>query len=400
MTTINNKQSDPTAVFLWSTVAYAALMGAASLANTDALKTLASATAVVFFMVVLAVWLFLPKRPYPFSSFKFAISIYYLGLIASVVFNSEHTEYVDALKMFMAPAFIVLGASFESHRRGYLWDQLKYRQLYFVLVGLPLLIWIFQLATGLTSLGAGREVAMFANKNNAGLYAVTLLAFFNVLSGRPIKDMFVFLLAGFSFGTLGVLVAVLIALMLTVGKARELKILAITALAIGGVYIIAPDLATLNRLAPVVDTVKYLLEEKINLRTSTYADLVRLLNTTDLSFAFRLKHWIDLIDVFMQLPPAHWLLGSGVGGSVRLSAIGLVPHNDYIRYIFECGLITFFGFASIIFMIVYQCGRRWENVPLVTVAIYFFSDNLVNNYLAMSIFYFCSGALVLRVRGK
>jgi hypothetical protein len=136
----------------------------------------------------------------------------------------------------------------------------------------------------------------------------------------------------------------------------------------------------------------------INLNTATYADLVRILNTTDLSFIFRLKHWLNLLNIFQNGSGFDWMFGFGIGSSVALSDIRLVPHNDYLRYLFETGYISLIGFTTIILTMIYNCGRRWESVPLFTVAIYFFSENLINNYLAMSIFYFCAGVIVLRIK--
>jgi O-antigen ligase len=136
----------------------------------------------------------------------------------------------------------------------------------------------------------------------------------------------------------------------------------------------------------------------INLNTATYADLVRILNTTDLSFIFRLKHWLNLLNIFQNGSGFDWMFGFGIGSSVALSDIRLVPHNDYLRYLFETGYISLIGFAMFMWTIMYNCGRRWESVPLFTITIYFFSENLINNYIAMSIFYFCAGALVLRIK--
>jgi hypothetical protein len=58
------------------------------------------------------------------------------------------------------------------------------------------------------------------------------------------------------------------------------------------------------------------------------------------------------------------------------------------------------GFAALMALIVYHCGRRWEAVPVLAIVFCFFSENLINNYLAMVTFYFCAGALAIRVRSE
>lgn len=103
-------------------------------------------------------------------------------------------------------------------------------------------------------------------------------------------------------------------------------------------------------------------------------------------------------DILVAGPWHQMLFGHGVGGSVRLSSIHLVPHNDYVRYLFECGVLTLAGFLLLLWLPLLRIGRRWELVPLLAVAIYFASENLINNYLAMAVFYFSVGATLYRVR--
>jgi len=74
----------------------------------------------------------------------------------------------------------------------------------------------------------------------------------------------------------------------------------------------------------------------------------------------------------------------------------MLPHHDYLRMRLGCGIAGLAGFAALLGSIVYQNGRRWESVPLCIIAFYFFSENLVNNYLAMALFYFCAGSLAIR----
>jgi hypothetical protein len=44
--------------------------------------------------------------------------------------------------------------------------------------------------------------------------------------------------------------------------------------------------------------------------------------------------------------------------------------------------------------------RRWETVPLLTVAIYLFSENLINNFTAMAFFFLSAGVLAERVAAE
>jgi hypothetical protein len=219
------------------------------------------------------------------------------------------------------------------------------------------------------------------------------------MSGRSVTNVVVYLVAGLAFGTLGVLMAVLLSLLLSVGKLRYLPHLVLAALLVGALAYALPDEWMLARLQRVVDSYRLLVDGRINLRTVTYADLVRLLGTSDLSFIFRLKHWVDLLDLYATGTPYQQLFGYGAGSSIRLSQMHLVPHNDYVRYLFEFGAVTWAGFVIILTVSFARLGRSWATVPLLGVAIYFFSENLINNFLAMIVFYFSLGCTLYRERG-
>jgi O-antigen ligase len=197
-----------------------------------------------------------------------------------------------------------------------------------------------------------------------------------------------------------VLLAVVIAMAMTVAKPRELLLLALLVAAAAAGYVIWPEEKPFVRFTPVIDTVRYLLDGRINLRTVTFAELVLLLKTQDLSFVFRLKHWVDMLAVWSAGDLYHWLFGYGVGSAVRLTDLRLVPHNDYLRLLFEFGLVTVGAFIALLVMIFARLRRRWETVPLLTVVIYLFSENLINNYTAMAFFFFSAGVLAERVAAE
>src|SRR5690606_6882954 len=112
----------------------------------------------------------------------------------------------------------------------------------------------------------------------------------------------------------------------------------------------------LSRITPVVQSLVLLHEGAINLRAVTFGQLVEILGTTDLSFLFRLKHWLNLWDLYASASGYEWLFGLGIGSSVALSSIGMVPHNDYLRMLFECGIVGLAGFVAMIGSIVYLSG--------------------------------------------
>ncbi len=395
---MKSPNKDPTEMFLYSVVGYVALLFLVGLTGSGLLKAVSNAAAFGIFLFMALISFNLPHQKNVFFGFAIAIALYYYGMFVSLAFNIRTLDWPDALKMLIAPAFLAFGMSFEAQRRSWLWTQGNTPLLFLSLILIPLCLWLWQLATGLSSFGSALNASIFANRNNAALYAVTLIAFYTVLTGKPVKHLLIYLLVGTAFGTLGVLVAITLSLTILVARPRMLLYAIPAAIALGGLYFFAPGLDLFSRLTVVIDSYRLIAGGNINLTTVSFADLVRQLHTSDLSFIFRLKHWLDLLDIYGSGSVFDWVFGFGVGASATMARIHLVPHNDYLRILFECGLLTFTGFVLIIGLIIYHCGRRWETVALLTVAIYFMSENLVNNFTAMIMFYFCGGALAFRIR--
>lgn len=395
--TRNVKEYNPTAKFFFAIVGYVALLTAATVTESDAVKLLANMSAIGIFGLIFLEFLLMPSRLYLVGGLRTSLVIYYLGMLGSAVFSLQAQDAIDFLKIFLFPMFALFGCTFELHRVNF-WRRKIIKICFGLLIFLPLLAFAFQIVMRGASLSEGAEIGIFVNRNNAALYAVTLMSLYIVLSGRSVSSALPFLLVGVMFGTLGVLVAVLLGLFIAVGNWRTAKALLLGLIAGGLVIVVFPDMPIVQRLQPVFDSIRLLASGKIDLRTVTFGDLVAQLQTTDLSFIFRLKHWRELLDLYAEGSALQWAFGLGVGSSVRLSEIGLVPHNDYLRFFIECGWIALLGFASLLIALFAGIGRRWEAVPTIVVAIYFGSENLINNFLAMMIMFFCAGALATRMR--
>ncbi len=398
-TRFKQQNSSPTTIFLWAVTGYVILLTIANLLQSSVLKGLSYGAAFGIFMLMATVSAFSPRQKNLFMGFGFALCLYYYGIIGSIFYNIHSIDWAVALKMLMGPLFILFGSLFESQSRGQIWLNKNVKSLFLMLIIFPFGLWVWQLAAGRVTFGSSGEISIFANRNNAALYAVTLFALYNVLSSKPIKSFLLYIFAGICFGTLGVLLAIMIAIMLTMPRAQVLRFSSLfVTLAFFAflAWIINPELGVFSRLIPVIDSIRYLSTGQIALGSVTYAELVQILHTSDLSFIFRLKHWLDLLTIYADGSIFEWTFGFGVGSSVQVTDKHLVPHNDYLRYLFECGVVTFIGFVLLIVTIITKSGRRWEAVPLLVIAIYFFSENLVANFVAMALFFFCAGALLQR----
>ncbi len=389
---------NPTSKFFFAVISYVSLLTISSISGSDAVKLLANLSAIAIFCFLAFEFFLLPERRYFVGGLRTSLVIYYIGMFGSAVFSLRPDDAVDFLKISLFPMFALFGCAFEFRRTSWLWRKNLIKCVYALLIIFPLLAFAFQVVLWGVSLRHGGEIGIFVNRNNAALYAVTLMSLYILLSGRSISSALPFLLVGVMFGTLGVLVAVLLGLFIAIGNWRTARVLLVGAVVAGAGLLIFPDTPIVARLQPVFASIELLYRGQIDLRTVTFGDMVGLLHTSDLSFLFRLKHWLELWDLYANGDVYQWLFGLGVGSSVRLSEIGLVPHNDYLRFLVECGGVAFVGFVTLLVSLVRAIGRRWELVPTLVVAIYFGSENLINNFLAMMIMFFCAGALATRMQ--
>jgi len=399
-----NSTNEPFLLFVKLLFSYVMLFSLASVLQSGLIKALVNLFAIAVFVVMFVNWAFLLRDSQFVKTtpvfFILGLFFYYFGLIGSFFFNYQNTDYVDFIKFFMAPMFLVFGVFFEYLRKDYLFDFRYVQVLFFLLIFVPILIWAVQLAMGKTEFGSGQMVAFFPNRNTASLYAVALLALYNVMSPKPLQNIWIYIIVAFMFGALGVLVSVLAALIISIASKRTMLLLTFFFAVLSGLVIYFPDFVLFKRFYSVFGTIELVLNGTIDLYNVSFGEVVRMLNSTDLSFLFRLKHWLELFVYYANGEYYELLFGYGVGSTTGMTLTHLIPHNDYLRILLENGVFSLFGFLLIIFTIVLKTFRRWEAVPLLAVIIYFSSENLINSYASMLIFYFSSGAIVYRLMNQ
>lgn len=398
--TTKSNYPEPITLFLRLVLIYIFLFSVASVLHSGLVKMLVNMTAILVFVVMFVNWAFLPNR----GRFNIGnglvvgLALYYIGLIGSFSFHIHSTDYVDFLKFIMAPFFLLFGVVFEANRREITLSHSNNKYLFSLLIIIPVLMWGVQLVTGMTSYGSGQDVAFFPNRNTASLYAVILIALYNVLAEKPLKNIWVYLLVAFLFGALGVLVAVLASMVITLGNRKTWKYILLLLSLLMTLYLLFPDVGVFSRLDAVFGSIKLIYDGHVDLYLVSYGEIVRILHTTDLSFIFRLKHWLELFHVYWNGSFSEFLFGFGIGSTVAMTATKLIPHNDYLRVLLEMGIFSLIGLLTIVFLIIKTTWRRWEAIPLLAVCIYFVSENLINSYASMIIFFFSSGATLYRIK--
>lgn len=328
-----------------------------------------------------------------------ALGLLIFGMLFSGVVNIGQTEFADYLKMTIGPLFFVIGyrSSHINEFRGTARRQMLF--LTTVIFALPVMIAVGEAAGWGAQFQDGQSVSIFSNRNNAALYAIVLSILFMILNMR-LRWLVVYLLAvAVLFGTLGVLLAVILSIALVhLAKGRFIYLVTFSSLLLVSM-IFMPDLPVIDRLSSLHAGLSHLFSSGEIWRVSdmSYGELSQVMGgSSDVSFFFRIKHWSELIGMYLNGSLEQIFFGHGVGSSVRDTSLSLVPHNDYLRYLYECGLLAFIGFLFLNLRIVKDMGSSYIAVPFLTVTLYFFSENLINNFLAMMLYFFLAGFLIAR----
>lgn len=397
----SNYSINPIKIFIFFSTIEVYILILFRLTEDVAIKKISYAISAIFFFFLFIINSQIKNHKNNINIFLYTLLIiYYFGLIGSLYINYLNTDYVDFIKFIISPAYIIFGFKFSQINNFKVLDSFPTRFNFYTLITLPYIIWIYELFINHVTFGQNGPISIFANRNNAGLYLICLLSLYNTLRIKPLKNIFVYMISGISFATIGVFSSIAISTCLLIGNRKQIAISFITiALMILLIHNISINNILIERIQAAIRNIIFIINGNINLESS-YSEIVYRVNTTDLSVVFRLKHWEELLNMYINADFWNIIFGFGIGSSILLTAAQLAPHNDYLRLIFECGIISFFSFISIIFYVIFKCGRRRESIPLLAVILYFFSENLIDNYIAMSFFFYSSGALLFRITQK
>lgn len=125
----------------------------------------------------------------------------------------------------------------------------------------------------------------------------------------------------------------------------------------------------------------------------SYQKLVLLTGSTDLSGFFRLIHWTNIWDIYSSGSVGTLLFGYGAGQTPALTYAEMVPHNDYLRILVEYGPINFAIFVSFLIYIRGALKTPPARVLFVVLCIYFFSENLLDSFTSMTLFFSYAGRM-------
>jgi O-antigen ligase len=127
----------------------------------------------------------------------------------------------------------------------------------------------------------------------------------------------------------------------------------------------------------------------------SFRRLVELTGTTDLSGFFRVIHWTNIWEVYSSKGFGTILFGYGIAQTPDLTVLKLGPHNDYLRLLVEYGLINLAVFVCFLLHVLLNLKAGLTRVLFMVLLIYFFSENLIDHFASMTLYFTYAGRFSL-----
>ncbi|MBI5265031.1 MAG: O-antigen ligase family protein [Bradyrhizobium sp.] len=303
----------------------------------------------------------------------------------SFLANFGAFEIADALKLLSLYTFYIAGRSVGAR-----WHPVEKLCIY-ALVALP---FIFKLV-GTTKLFVGADFpdvfAYFPNTNTAALYfTASLFALSHWFESKILILQFVNVVV---MNRVGAALATILAIaMCSVFPLSKAKFVALFALVIASLFAYA--LGALDRLLTGLDAIALIWSlDPSTVSRMTYKQLIHLTGTTDLSAFFRIIHWTNIWDYYSSQGLGGILFGYGAGQTSIIAVIPVPPHNDYLRVLAEFGPLSFLAFVVFVLSIVFSLKQQGAKTLFTVLLIYFLSENLIDNFTSMTLFFSYAGRL-------
>ncbi|MET3911295.1 hypothetical protein ABID59_005658 [Bradyrhizobium sp. S3.3.6] len=302
---------------------------------------------------------------------------------ASYLVNFGSFELSDGLKLVSIYSFYVAGRSTPEQLHRF------EKRCIYVLAALPLLFKV----VGQTKVYIGIEYpdvfSYFPNTNTAALYFSALFFALSPWLGSKV------LIAQFVNAAIMNRVGPALATIVAVGlwsffplRPQVFVALFLLAIASFGAYAVG----ALDRLITGLNAIALIwsLDPGTVARMST-KQLIDLTGTTDMSAFFRITHWTNIWQIYSSLGIGGILFGYGASQTGILTVLPLPPHNDYLRVLAEYGLLNAMVFIVFVFGIMFSLKERAAKTMYTVLLIYFLSENLIDNFTSMTLFFSYAG---------
>lgn len=361
---------------------------------------LAAITYLLALIIIILNVLFISSRYIKIE--KKILFLYFISLVL-VSFNLliNQMGFTEILKIIGSQLFLLVGM---LSNNDHIINNTKKRIYIIILVFIPISILLLEL---LNLIHHQFELSsIFVNKNNAILYFISLAPFLYYFNLKKTTLLIYILVMVVLFKTMGALIALIISITYIYKKINLKTLFYFISISLIILFIFIwlknANYTSIDRIFNMIDIIyklltKYSLTQLSNL---SYGDAFALTGSKDLSFLFRIKHWSDIINYYSDTQWIHQLIGIGIGNIQNVTKMQLVAHNDFLKLFVEFGPIYFFIYMILMVKILKEVIKydKFVSIFFLTIFVYFGTENLMNNFLAMSFFYYYLGVFYTKAR--
>jgi hypothetical protein len=242
--------------------------------------------------------------------------------------------------------------------------------------------------------GGTRHSGLFVNPNNLALIPFLLLFLLDPLRDKRLIRLTVHavVVAVLAFsGTSGAVLAYAVGLLVNFRtkipkQYRTFVYTLIPVTAVAGIAFFAVNGASIlpeTRMTKQIAVIGGQLKNVLEGGDIAYYEQERVLGPGTASGIWRVAHWRRTVVTYLDGTPLEQLLGFGFGSSPQI--LGKLPHNEYLRILFEQGIAGFLLFVFAWRRIIMTAPSHVRYVGLI-VGIYSFSENNLDNFPFMALF--------------
>lgn len=217
-----------------------------------------------------------------------------------------------------------------------------------------------------------------------------------------IKSVCLLLLFILSCSTLGILFAFCMTILYINRSNMKLMYLTSVFLTVTILLVLYSDIPIFARVKDVIAVFLNMTKEDwINLRDLDMWQISKDIDyssdrTDNTSAIWRLSHWAGLIEDYFK--NWNYSLMFGLGDNYTNEVLGNVPHNDYLRFMCEYGMIVFGYIVFYIRKLLSIMAKDEALLLIIAFLIYSFTENLINTFASNALMYFCIGYHYQRCR--
>lgn len=345
----------------------------------------------IYIIECIFIWkLYLKTQKQSISAFnnKKWLTIYFL-LVINIVASPYEPIYANILKFAGYALCFSYGAIFIKRK----WEIKFSPQVLIGLIIIPfLLVALFDHTI--------RQNLFFINSNNYVYYGLSCALLYYTIYFKEksafYKSFAILLCYILSASSVGVIAAIFISIVFINRKNITLLISILTICIVSFILALSSDIEVFARIKNMLTLISslslkdWLSIEDINLYDlQESADLISISRDDNTSFIWRVQHWVILLKDFFTYWYYSFFFGLFDGYSTNQHS--LPPHNDVLRILIEYGFIVFYFIVKWVYKAYCILKKNKVIYLILPIMLYHFTENLIDNFPANSIIYFCCG---------